>query len=233
MRRAVAVFLCFGLWFAVDGNLLAATYTPPAPQIPASPIFPQFSEVNALEEEGISPAEVQQLERGQIVIQRRSVPADLKGTNAAAIALVRGSVEEIMSVVLDCESQPQFVPHLVECRNEFEPGATSPTSQYRQFQRLRIGWGFLYKELTYTNRMFRLPPYVSGWEMIAGDLEQSAGYWRIIPYRGEKQILVYNVFHQPGMAVPTWVQDILLNKDLPRTVEAFRDRVEAKRPAAR
>lgn len=208
--------------------------TAPAAESPAykSWVFPKFDPANAIAEEKLTAKDLKAIEGGEVVVRSRPVPKGQSGTHVVAFGLVDASPAQVFAVVMDCAGQLEFVPHLEDCKNTYEPGVEPATAtRYKQYQKLKFGFGFVSKEIKYTNNMFALRPHVSGWVLDKGDIEKSEGYWRVIPYKG-KTLLLYDVFSNPGMAVPDWVQEILVKSDLPATVEAFRDRAQQIRPKA-
>lgn len=214
---------------AADESAVPATTAAPAAESPAlkSWVFPQFDAANAVAEEKLTAAQLAEIEGGEVVVLTRPIPKGHAGTHVVAVGLVDASPEQVFGVVMDCAGQLKFVPHLVECKNTYEPGVEPATaSRYKQFQKLKFGFGFVSKEIKYTNNMFAIRPQVSGWVLDNGDIDKSEGYWRVIPYKG-KTILLYDVYNNPGMAVPDWIQEILVKSDLPATVEAFRDQAQS------
>lgn len=198
-----------------------------AATLPKSPVFPPFQQDKALQEEGLTTADLKKIEAGEIIVKSRPVPPGKKGAHVMAAGLVRGTTEQVFAVVMDCHGQPSYTPHLVICQNTYPDGVDpAKADEYDQYQKLKFGFSFVSKEVTYTNRMFALRPYVSAWVLKEGDIADSVGYWRVIPYKQGAQILVYVVYNDPGIAVPGWVQEILIKQDLPGTVKAFRNRVE-------
>lgn len=211
---------------------LPATAPAAAPVVYKSWVFPAFDPANAIIEEKLTPEDLKEIEEGEVVVRSRPVPKGQSGTHVVAFGLVDASPEQVFAVVMDCAGQLEFVPHLVDCKNTYEPGVDPATAtRYKQYQKLKFGFGFISKEIKYTNNMFALRPHVSGWVLDKGDIDKSEGYWRVIPYKG-KTLLLYDVYNNPGMAVPDWVQEILVKSDLPATVEAFRDRAQQIRQKA-
>lgn len=200
--------------------------------VPNSPVFPKFELANGIAEEKITAKDLEQLENGKVLIKSRPVPKGFKGTHVAGMAIIDATTQQVFDVVMDCTGQVEFVPHLEACKNTYAEGVQPATAiQYDQYQKLKFGFGFVSKTIEYTNSMFAIRPYISGWVLKKGDIEQSEGYWRVIPYKDGKQIIVYDVYNNPGMAVPDWVQEILIKSDLPNTIKVFRDRVLSQKTA--
>jgi hypothetical protein len=202
------------------------------PAIPQSPIFPAFDMKDPLAEEKFAPEDFEAMKKGEVIVKARPFPKEWKGAHVMAAAMVKGNVKDIFSVVIDCDGQPSYTPRLEICKNTYPAGVSAANAvAFEQYQKLKFGFGFISREVTYTNNMFLIPPYVMGWTLKEGDIAASSGYWRVIPYEKDRQILLYNVYTDPGMAVPGWIQELLTKSDLPATVKAWRDHHESLRKA--
>lgn len=209
--------------------LAALFYVAPAMAegVPASPYYPAFHPEKALQEEKFSEADLKDLDTGETLIRSRKMIKGKKGAHVMSAILVAGSVEKIFAVVMDCKGQPEYIPHLVGCSNTYAPGVSeAAVVKYEQTEKLKFGFGFISKEVEYTLHVFAVRPYVRGWTLKSGDIEATEGYWRVVPYKKDHQILVYDVYTNPGTVIPGWVQDILIKQDLPNTLVAFKKRVE-------
>jgi hypothetical protein len=234
MTRLAAALFFVVVTPALGAAEPAVTAPAEAALVPASPVFPKFVIENGIAEEKLSKAQLAKLEAGETLVVARPLPKGREGTHVVAAALVKAPAQEIFDVIMDCKGQPKFVPHLDTCKNTYAPGvAPQEATRYKQYQKLKFKFVFT-KQIEYTNEMFAIRPYVSGWvldKQNKGDIDDSEGYWRIIPYKEGANILFYDVYNNPGMAVPDWVQEILVKGDLPKTVEAMRDRVYALQKA--
>ncbi len=210
---------------AILGLLLVPAVSA-ANEPPKSPVFPAWDMKNPLAEEKLTAEQLKELEEGEIITFARPKPKGWDGAHVVAVGLVKAPVEKIYEVVMDCTGQPRYTPHLEECKNTYSPGTDPATATtYKQYQKLKFGFGFISKEVTYTNSMFAIRPWVSGWVLDKGDIAQSIGYWRVIPYKDGANLLLYDVYSDPGMAVPDFIQEALTKSDLPNTVAAFREEI--------
>lgn len=198
-------------------------------EMPHSVLFPAFEPDKALQEEKLTPADLHELEAGETIVRSRAVPPGKDGAHVMAATLVRATPEQIIAAVLDCPSKPKGIPHLVACSNTY-PQAASEASVvvYEQTEKLRFGFGFISKEVNYTLNAFHKPPYVRGWTLKKGDIKATEGYYRVIPYKDGKQILLYSVYTDPGSVVPDFIQESLTQSDLPKNVEAFKKAAESR-----
>lgn len=202
-----------------------------AGQILKSDFYPPFQQDRAMQEENITPEDLQKLDAGKTIIHKRSVPKGRKGAHFMAARTVRGSVDHTFDVVMDCKGQPAYVPHLAACTNSYVKSVSEPAIvNFVQTEKLKFGFGFISKEVIYTLDVFAMRPYVKGWVFREGDLKSTEGYWRIIPYKDGRQILIYDIYLEPGLAVPGWIQEILTKQDLPGAVESYAKRADNPAP---
>lgn len=195
---------------------------------PDSPVFPPFEADKALQEERLTAADLKELEAGKTIVRSRAVPPGKDGAHVMSAALVKAAPEVIFEVVIDCKGNPAYIPHLVECSNTYAGGASEPpVAVYEQTEKLRFGFGFISKDIRYTLRAFHMRPVMRGWVLKKGDIKATEGYYRIIPYKDGKQILLYSVYTDPGTVVPDFIQEALTKRDLPKNVEAFKKRAES------
>jgi hypothetical protein len=197
--------------------------------MPRSVLFPAFDAEKALQEEKLTPADLRELEAGEIIVRTRAVPPGKDGAHIMAAALVNAPPERIIEVVLDCPSEPNGIPHLVTCSNTYQqPASDASVVVYEQTEKLRFGFAFISKEVSYTLNAFHKPPYVRGWTLKQGDIKATEGYYRVIPYKDGKQILLYSVYSDPGTVLPDFVQETLTKSDLPKNVEAYKKAAERR-----
>lgn len=209
--------------------LLLSTAPVLAADMPRSALFPAFDPDKALQEEKLTPADLHELEAGETIVRSRAVPPGKDGAHVMAAALVKATPEQIIEVVLDCPSKPKGIPHLVTCSNTYARAASdADVVVYEQTEKLRFGFGFISKDVSYTLNAFHKPPYVRGWTLKKGDIKATEGYYRVIPYKDGRQILLYSVYTDPGSVVPDFVQETLTKSDLPKNVEAYKQAAERR-----
>lgn len=214
---------------ALAATLLAGAAPARGGEMPRSVLFPPFDPDQALQEEKLTPADLRELEAGETIVRARAVPPGKDGAHVMAAALVNASPERIIEVVLDCPREPKGIPHLVACSNTY-PAAASDAGVvvYEQTEKLRFGFGFISKDVSYTLNAFHKPPYVRGWTLKKGDIKATEGYYRVIPHKDGKQILLYSVYSDPGTVLPDFVQETLTKSDLPKNVEAYKKAAERR-----
>jgi ribosome-associated toxin RatA of RatAB toxin-antitoxin module len=178
----------------------------------------------------LTPEDLKDLSSGSVIIRRMDAPNAWKAVSLIAATAIAATAEQIFETLIDCEGFPTFLPHIEGCHNEY-PGGADPTSMktFDQWQRVRISLAGLNWELAFTHRMAIEFPYLIAWELRDGDLEESTGYWRIIPVADNESILVQRILINPGTRIPPRLQEILIRRDLRAMVQAMKTEVLLRR----
>jgi coenzyme Q-binding protein COQ10 len=130
--------------------------------------------------------------------------------------------EKVFLVLIDYGRYPEFVPGIKGCR--VLPGAGDRQVEYE----LDLG----IKRIKYVLRHVETPPTRITWTLVSGEMMKvSSGSWEL-EAKGQKTRAVYTVDIQiskppliPQMVIDR-VTDELTRVQLPRTLEAFKARVE-------
>ena len=64
------------------------------------------------------------------------------------------------------------------------------------------------------------------WEMVAGNMKSDRGSWTLIPYSGDKTLVIYSAFADPGFIVPDPFVNLVLNVGLPGILQAVKRRLK-------
>lgn len=163
----------------------------------------------------ISSAERAQLERGEVVLL---VAEERVGATASAAVLIRAPARRVWSVMTDCARAPEFVPHLRSCQ-VIERG------EDRRVVEHRVKPYPLLPELTYRFEERWEDRHRIVFHRTGGDLKAMEGAWELEP-EGGRTLVRYRLSMDPGFLVPRWAVRRALREDLPRLLEALRDRVE-------
>jgi ribosome-associated toxin RatA of RatAB toxin-antitoxin module len=130
--------------------------------------------------------------------------------------------ERFFDLLLDYERYPEFVPNLRSCRVR----TTSPHKDIEYELDLGI------RRIRYTLRHVEERPHRIAWSLVAGDMMKiSNGSWELSDERGKTRAR-YSVeiqVHKPPLipqVIVDRVSDELTRVQLPRTLEAFRQRAE-------
>jgi uncharacterized membrane protein len=181
--------------------------------------------MTAMASEGLGFVDYVNLAEGKIITQRRATPADKSGVHVAAFGIMRTSQEVLWNTVADCERQPEFMPHFDLCET-VAPDKPLPPNERWNLNRLSFGVFPFKARIEVIQHAVLDKPNRLSWSRVKGDTKVSEGYWRIIPLDKKHQLLAYDTLSDPGAAVPDVVQRMLTEHDLPKTVEAVRQRVE-------
>lgn len=131
---------------------------------------------------------------------------------------INASIEKVFACITDYEKYPQFLDEqsgakilsrngdVVEC--EFK---------------LKV-----IKEITYTLRLTATKPTGLKWTMLKGEMMKSNdGGWNLESLGENKTKATYFAEIGLGMLVPKSVANMLIEQTLPKTLEAFKKRIES------
>jgi ribosome-associated toxin RatA of RatAB toxin-antitoxin module len=157
--------------------------------------------------------EMTRLSQGEVLVS--TVESD-KGFVQAAI-LLDVPVEEVWTLILDCPNAPQFIPNLKSCvileRHEGWDLIE---------QRVRLSW--LLPEIICRFRADYTALRQIHFKSISGNLKELEGRWIFERADGgEKTILLYSVYVNPGFYIPQWVVRLILEADLPGLLISIRN----------
>jgi len=164
--------------------------------------------------------EQERLDAGEILVSF--------GDNARFRGLIRAAVfihadpRAIWSVLGDCETAPEYVPHILSCRliETLEEGRAQIFLQVVKF-----AW-FLPRQ----EHVFRLDyqPYSRmDVNRVSGPMEHMEGTWWLVPDEDRGTRVIYELVLKPGPLVPMFVVGAILKRDIPLILEAVRERAEA------
>lgn len=142
--------------------------------------------------------------------------------SGAAIILADAPPEAIWKCLVDSDHLPEFMPRLVDTEL-YEQREDGIGLQYE----LKVAW----KKVRYHLReihdagnwhlTFELDPRKEN------DLKATKGGWLLVPHGEDQTIVVYAVEADTGMPVPAFIENWLMNRDLPGVVEAVKYRAES------
>ena len=125
-------------------------------------------------------------------------------------------------VLRACEIAPEYVPNVVSCR---------------RIEQLDDGRADLFVQvikpiffLPTFEHVFRLDytPYTRiDVHRVSGPIEHMEGSWWLLPQENGRILLVYQVALDPGLPIPRFLVRATLKRDLPKIVQAVRERAEA------
>ena len=119
-----------------------------------------------------------------------------------------------MDVLCDFETYPDFLPRMRRA---------SVSLQQPPIWEVDFGLEFV-RSLDYTLRLER-EPLALRWSLVRGFFRHNTGSWTLQPNDGGV-LATYDIDLQPNTFVPRAVLNSLLRHELPRTLDAFRDRAQ-------
>ena len=159
-----------------------------------------------------------QLEKGEVLTAVKPKGNPPKGMVEAAI-LIEAPAESIWRVMIDCAAAPSFVPGVNACR------VTSAGDDWEIIEH-DVKWTWFFPEITYAFRADYRKNERIDFVRTGGDLRDMAGHWSLHPLdSGNRTMVCYSVYLDPGFLVPQWLVRHSLKKDLPAVLRALREHV--------
>ena len=166
----------------------------------------------------LSDAQRLQLESGDVVLSVKEDGNFNKGMVEATI-LIEAPAEIIWRVMIDCKEVPTFVPGINDCR------VLSAGENWEIIEH-DVKWTWFFPEMTYAFRAQYDKHKRIDFVRTGGDLKDMVGAWSLLATeRGNKTIVCYSVYLDPGFLVPQWLVKLSLKKDLPAVLQALQKHV--------
>ncbi len=143
------------------------------------------------------------------------------GSVRAAVR-IDAAVDDIWTILKDCESAAEYVPNVLECKL-LETRDDGMVEIFRQ--RAKLTW-FL-PSFEHDFRVDYAPPERIEVNRVSGPFEVLDGTWWLLPGEEMSVTLVYSLNFEPGMPIPGFVLGRMLRRDVPVILAAIRDRSEA------
>ena len=132
---------------------------------------------------------------------------------------INAPIEKVFSVISDYEKYPEFLDE--------QSGAKVASRNGNVVEvvfKLKV-----IKEIEYTLRITENKPNGISWSMTKGEMMKSNnGGWKLEDIGGDKTRATYSIEVGLGMLVPKTVANMLTETTLPKTMEAFKRRVESR-----
>jgi hypothetical protein len=181
-----------------------------------------------LEAEGIHAGQYERLAGGDVLTERRPVPAGRTGVHMAVFGIVRSPINKLWKAIEDCGDTPAFMPHLESCAL-VKPDRPLASNQRWEELELRFRILLFNKSTRLVNEATLEAPHHMTWRQIRGDAKVNEGYYRVITVSPDTQIVVYDALVDPGIPVPGFVKSWILEKSLPGVITSSRDRVDSSK----
>lgn len=224
IHRTLCIALALAAAACLAGSAAAAEefkYKNPEPKF--KPLTKEQEAAQAPAKLGSPPklSEKQQalVDEGEVVI--REVKGAGEGKRYEAIAVIKAPPRAVMSFLKDFKSFVGAMPNLKKI--DF----TWDQSLARVTQTLKVALS----TVVYRLNIQHYGDSVIEWEFLEGDIKDTTGYYKFFPRAdGKETLIVYNVYTDPGMAVPQFIINMLTKSSMPGVIEAIREAV-AKRAA--
>jgi ribosome-associated toxin RatA of RatAB toxin-antitoxin module len=139
-------------------------------------------------------------------------------------ALVASSAQAIWDVLVACQIAPEYVPNVVSCRS-LELVDDGKAQLFVQ----TVKPAFFLPTFEHVFRLDYQPYERIDVHRVSGPIALMEGSWWLLPQEDGKILLVYQLAVDPGLPVPRFFVRATMKRDLPRVVEAVRERAEATR----
>jgi ribosome-associated toxin RatA of RatAB toxin-antitoxin module len=134
-------------------------------------------------------------------------------------AVITASIEEVMAVITDFKSYPDFLPEMVRSQVLSHEGNT-----------WEVGFEVkIIRRLKYTLRLVQAGPDRLSWSLVEGAFRANSGSWHLSE-EGNGIRADYRIDLQIGHFVPGNIVRSLVERTLPETVLRFKDETERRHP---
>ena len=160
------------------------------------------------------------LEAGEILVDFGE-DTRFKGLIKTAV-LIDALPETIWEILTDCESAPEYVPHVRSC----ELIDTADQGRTQVFlQEIKYAWFLPAFEHVFS---LRYQPYARmEVQRISGPLEHLEGVWRLLPAGDRSTMLLYDLELRVGLLMPHFAVGAYLTRDIPIVLGGIRERAES------
>jgi hypothetical protein len=150
-------------------------------------------------------------ERPQIVHVRVAAKVDAPAT-------------AIWNVLRACQIAPEYVPNVVSCRSlELVDGGSGELFVQT------VKPAFFVPSFEHVFRLDYTPYSRIDVHRVSGPIAHMEGSWLLLPQNDGDILLLYELSLDPGIPVPRFFVRATLKRDLPRLLQAVRERAEAAR----
>ncbi len=198
--------------------------------------------------------QVEEIQRGGVVRAFETVPGTgIK--NGLAVAVIDAPLERVWAVIHDHNSFKDFMPNTIESilfdpsvlkealDLKFDHSSSDPEILMDFLKAHRVdemvnasGYFFnlLYmpwplKNLWYIIKLTDIKKenkWQNTWEMVAGNMRSDRGSWTLVPDSGNKTVVIYSAFADPGIVLPDPFVNLAINVGLPGIIRAVKKRAK-------
>jgi hypothetical protein len=162
------------------------------------------------------------LDRGELQVETDS-EGPLGRVTARVALIIKAPPETIWDVLTACEIAPEYVPNVISC----ELLETIDEGRAQIFvQSIRAV--FFLPRFEHVFRLDYQPYERIDVTRISGPLGELQGFWLLLPQADGAILLMHQLELDPGTPIPRFMVRARLRRDLPRALEALRERSEAQ-----
>jgi ribosome-associated toxin RatA of RatAB toxin-antitoxin module len=154
-----------------------------------------------------------------VVAERSDRPLTVQVRLAAEVDAPATAIWDVLTA---CEIAPEYVPNVVSCRKleELDGGRADLFVQ-------TIKPIFFLPTFEHVFRLDYTPHTRIDVNRVSGPIAHMQGSWWLLPQDNGRILLIYELALDPGMPIPRFMVRATLKRDLPKVVNAVRDRAEA------
>ncbi len=190
-----------------------AKFTNPSPEL--KPLDSAAQDARIAEMMGKPPElnakEFKKFQKGKVIIHK--VESRGKGQRYEAIARIDAPPSVVMAYMKDFPAHVGDMPHLKKITHRWNGNVAIVE------QTLKIALSTFWYELSIRHCKNSLIE----WELLRGDIKETTGYYKFFPFEGgNKTLIVYRVYTDPGLPIPQFILNLLTKSSMPDVVEAIR-----------
>ena len=166
------------------------------------------------------------IDREAVAAREILVNADRGERPLTVLVNIAAEVDALPTAIWDvlkaCEIAPEYVPNVVSCKKleQLDGGRADLFVQ-------TIKPAFFVPSFEHVFRLDYTPYTQIGVHRVSGPIAYMEGSWWLLPQDNGRILLVYELALDPGMPIPRFFVRATLKRDLPKVMEAVRDRAEA------
>lgn len=148
-------------------------------------------------------------------------------THVAAAIVINAPSSAIWEVLVACDVAPEYVPNVVDCQSIeiLNDGAAELFIQTVK--------AALWVTFEHVFRMDYEPHARIIISRVSGPIRRLESTWELVPRADRSVLLTYSLAVDPGIPIPRWFVRQTLKRDLPKVLEAVRQRSMAAATQAR
>jgi ribosome-associated toxin RatA of RatAB toxin-antitoxin module len=158
------------------------------------------------------------VQAGEVVVLKPDTSQDDGPRHVVAGILIDAPVKTVWDSIADKEGAPQYVENLKSAR------ILEKNSEYMLIEQ-KMKLSILLPSFTYVVRHTPIPYSRVDFVRESGDMKHIEGYWKFVPVAdGEKTLLIYSLYVDPGPLIPQAIIRGSMKKSLPDVLRILQKR---------